>query len=47
MKRNIIFAVIAILLLAFYYNIYLLLLLVVIPIGYFYIKYMEKENLQG
>jgi hypothetical protein len=44
MKRNIIFAVIAILLLAFYYNIYLLLLLVVIPIGYFYIKYMEKRE---
>ena len=44
MKRNTILAVIAILLLAFYYNVWLLLLLVVIPIGYFYIKYIEKRE---
>ena len=44
MKRNIILAVIAILLLAFYYNVWLLLLLVVIPIGYFAIKFMEKRE---
>ena len=44
MKRNIILAVIAILLLAFYYNIWLLLLLVVIPLGYFTNKYIEKRE---
>lgn len=44
MKRNIILAVIAILLLASYYNIWLLLLLVVIPIGYFANKYTEKRE---
>ena len=42
MKRTIIFPVIAIVLLAVMYGPYLLLLLLAIPIGYFFIRRLEK-----
>ena len=44
MKRYIIIAVIAILLLACFAGIALLLLLIAIPLGYFTIKFMEKRE---
>ena len=44
MKRNIILAVIAILLLAYFYTIWLLLLLIVIPVGYFRSTIEQKKH---